>query len=122
MSLFTDTQLKQLIENGRNTDKDHPPVARLHILFNRCQWLISELSPEEPNIAFGLCDLGQGFPELGYVDLNELLALDVPFGILNDVFFEGKHPMSVYADAAREMSEITTEDEILKRHVRKLMP
>lgn len=118
MTLFNQEQYKQLIENGRNPDKDHKPVAWIHILFNRCQWLISELDPANPSIAFGLCDLGQGFPELGYVDLDELLhAVNLPCNIGNDVSFKAKYPMSVYAAAAREMSEITTEDEVLKRHV-----
>jgi hypothetical protein len=30
---------------------------------------------------FGLCDLGMGFPELGYVSLNEMKAVRLPFGL-----------------------------------------
>ena len=30
---------------------------------------------------FGMCDLGFGFPELGYVMLSELESLDVGFGL-----------------------------------------
>lgn len=117
MDLFTSEQYQKLIENGRNCDKDHPPVVRLHILFTGCQWLISELDPEQPNIAFGLCDLGMGFPELGSVDLEEIKAIrNVPFPVMRDVFFEGKYPMSVYADAARELREITIEDDLLRKH------
>ena len=32
-------------------------------------------------IMFGLCDLGMGFPELGYVSLNELQAITGPLGL-----------------------------------------
>ena len=28
-------------------------------------WLLTELDPVEPDRAFGLCDLGLGYPELG---------------------------------------------------------
>jgi len=117
MKLFTSKQYQKLIENGTNYDRDHAPVVRLHILFTGCQWLISELNPQQPNIAFGLCDLGMDCPELGYVDLDEITAIsNVPFPVMRDEFFEGKYPMSVYADAARELSQITTEDDVLQRH------
>ncbi len=36
--------------------------------------LLSELDPNEPDRAFGLCDTGHGYPELGYVLLSELHA------------------------------------------------
>lgn len=42
-----------------------------------CTWLITEYSVDE-RIAFGWCDLGLGFPELGYVSLDEVLALRIP--------------------------------------------
>jgi hypothetical protein len=42
-------------------------------------WLITEYDPVE-RIAFGWCDLGLGFPELGYVSLTEVEELRV--GIL----------------------------------------
>jgi len=76
---------------------------------------LTELDPENPNIAFGLCDLGLGFPELGYVDLEEVKAVKtVPFPVMRDFFFEAKYPISVYADAARYHSHITIEDEDLQ--------
>ena len=42
-----------------------------------CRWLITEYDPQE-RIAFGWCDLGLGFPELGYVSLDEVLAVRIP--------------------------------------------
>ena len=42
-----------------------------------CTWLITEYDPGE-RIAFGWCDLGVGFPELGYVSLDEVLSLRIP--------------------------------------------
>lgn len=40
------------------------------------EWLIAELDPNEW-LMFGLCDLGLGFPEWGYVSLVELCELHV---------------------------------------------
>ena len=43
-------------------------------------WWLSEYDPREM-LAFGLCDLGLGFPELGYVSIAELLELRGPLGL-----------------------------------------
>ena len=39
---------------------------------------------------FGWCDMGTGFPELGYVMLSELASIDGPLGlgIERDIFFD----------------------------------
>jgi hypothetical protein len=42
-----------------------------------CTWLITEYDPHD-RIGFGWCDLGLGFPELGYVSLDEVLSLRIP--------------------------------------------
>jgi hypothetical protein len=39
-------------------------------------WLLTELDPEDPDIAFGLCDLGMGSPELGSMRLVECAAFN----------------------------------------------
>ena len=75
-SLFTTEQIEIMFANSRQTKIDHIgnhfPVVSLRILGTDMHWLLSELNPDFPNIAFGLCDLGLGFPEIGYVDLDEL--------------------------------------------------
>lgn len=119
MKVYTQEQYEQLIENGHNRDQDHYPVIKLFMPSTRITWLLSELDPEEPDIAFGLCDLGFGFPELGYVSLNEITSVITAFGgVERDRHFEAKYPLSVYADAARYCAEITDDDKILSRHVK----
>lgn len=120
MKLFTDQQYQQLLKNGQpeNTDQDHPPVVKLLIPGTACIWLLSEIDPDNKDIAFGLCDLGMGFPELGYVSLNELRQVSVPvlgFGVQRAAFFEATYPMSVYADAARMKEAITEDEELLQQ-------
>jgi hypothetical protein len=59
---------------------------------------------------FGLCDLGFGFPELGYVSLAELSALKGPLGlpVERDLHFVADKPLSAYADEARAKGRIVT--------------
>lgn len=38
-------------------------------------WLLTEIDPDDDDHAFGLCDLGLGMPELGWVSLQELAAV-----------------------------------------------
>ena len=74
-----------------NNHKKREPIAFVKF-FNPCgigTWYLSELDPET-NIAFGLCDLG--YPELGYVSIDELKETDVGFGlkIERDMYFTPK--------------------------------
>ncbi len=111
MALFTKAQEAQLLKNGADTreEKDYPPVVKLFTPDAQATWLLSEIDPEEPDRAFGLCDLGHGFPELGYVSLTELRALRGHIGlpVERDVRFEGTYPLTVYAEAARRHQGIT---------------
>jgi hypothetical protein len=69
------------------------------------------MDPHEPDILFGLCDLGMGFPELGSVRLSELQSVRGPLGlgIERDLMFTAAHPLSAYARAAREAGSIVTD-------------
>ena len=42
---------------------------------------LTEIDPEDPDIAFGLCDLGMGCPELGSVSLSELESVRGKLGL-----------------------------------------
>ena len=108
MKLITEKQREKLLANGADRDGDHVPVVKL---FNPCgagTWIVTELDTEDPSIAFGLADLGFGFPELGSFSLEELSAFRGPFGlgIERDLYFEGKYAISTYAEAARAAGHI----------------
>ena len=115
MYLFTKAQFGKLIANGRNRDQDHFPVVKLFTPDANCTWLLSEIDPEERDVAFGLNDLGQGFPELGCVSLAELRSVRGKLGlpIERDLTFTAEHPMSVYAEAARQAERITEDNQSL---------
>ena len=38
-------------------------------------WLLTEIDPDDHDHVFGLCDLGLGMPEIGWVSLGELAAV-----------------------------------------------
>lgn len=118
MKLLTKQQYDQLIENGKTPGKDHPPVVKLFMTNSGCTWLLSELEPENPDIAFGLCDLGMGFPELGYVSLTEIKEAEGFLRFLErDNSFVGKYPMSVYARAASANEYIVTDDKTVEKYI-----
>lgn len=56
-------------------DKGDQAVVHLHYFMGAMDWFITErdLSDEQLQ-AFGLCDLGMGYPEMGYVCIPEITA------------------------------------------------
>lgn len=112
MKLLTKENLTRLYKNAAATeaaegaDLGHWPVVKLFAPWGAATWLLTELDAD--GIAFGLCDLGMGEPELGYVDLNELTALRGPFGlkIERDLHFKADKSLTAYADEARMTGSI----------------
>ena len=103
---------RQLLLNGHETaggeESDPVPVVKLFTPDAGATWLLTEIDPDEPDRAFGLCDLGLGFPELGYVALSELATVRGRLGLPIEVdgSFVGTRPLSHYATAAREAGRI----------------
>jgi Protein of unknown function (DUF2958) len=117
MTLITHSQLTQLLANGQaqraaidrqDQALDFKPIVKLFTPDAQCTWLLTELDAD--GLAFGLCDLGMGEPELGYVSLSELRAVRGKFGlpIERDHHFEADKTLSVYAHEARTQGYIVT--------------
>lgn len=109
--LITAADRKQLLANGAKTDKkDIRPVIKIFNPYGGATWLISEMDPEEPDRLFGLCDLGMGEPELGYVSFNELNTVKVGPGRMlyleRDRWFTADKSLAEYAEIARNNSRI----------------
>lgn len=81
---------------------DFKPVVKLFTPDAQLTWLLTELD-SDGGLAFSLCDLGMGEPELGYVSLAELAAVRSKLGlpIKRDLHFEANKSISAYADEAR---------------------
>jgi hypothetical protein len=88
------------IEAGTET-QTHQPVVKLFCPWGGSTWLLTELDPDMDR-AFGLCDLGVGCPELGYVSLTELRKQKGPFDlrIERDIHFTAKKSIIEYANEA----------------------
>lgn len=94
----------------KGRQEDHLLDVKLISITGCATWLLNELTPLEPNIAFGLCDLGMGFPELGHVSLEELESIQHPFLliplIVRDEHFDAEYLMSVYTEAAHQYQKL----------------
>jgi hypothetical protein len=117
MKLMTADLRKKLLRNGhlsqQRQQEDEPeadfwPVVKLFTPDGACTWLLTEIDPDEPDIAFGLCDLGMGYPEIGSVSLSELEAvrgqLNLP--VERDLYFTATKSLSAYADEAQACGAI----------------
>ena len=89
---------------------DFEPVVKLFTPDGNATWLLTELDPNGAYLAFGLCDLGLGEPELGYVSLPELAAARGPLGLPleRDLHFAPTRTIAAYAELAREHRRIVT--------------
>jgi len=117
MTLFAKAQHDQLIANFQtqivnnkagHADIDFKPVVKLFTPDAQCTWLLTELGNDD--IAYGLCDLGLGFPEMGFVSMRELRELRGPLGLPaeRDEHFDAGKTLSAYAAEARERGRIIT--------------
>lgn len=106
MKLMT-KKIENKLTNAIPDCEDNKPYLKL---FNPCgaaTWLLSEYDADN-QVFFGLCDLGMGSPELGYVSLAELLQIRLPMGlkIERDLNWKPDHTLSEYARKASECRSI----------------
>ena len=112
MKIMTAAQEKRMIANSKKVietgdGSSFKPVIKL-FGGGDFTWLLTEYDPESKTF-FGLCDLGQGFPKLGYVSREELAALRFkPFGlgIERDMYFTADKTINEYATEANELGRI----------------
>ena len=124
MHLITDSIRDQLLANWRigqlaeenGVDHDPKPVVKFFNPVGGAALLITEMVADEPDLLFGLCDLAMGFPEIGYVSLQELESIKLVNGLFKierDLNFTAKQPISVYVHAARANGQITYSERAL---------
>ena len=125
--LITQKERKKLRTNWNRSGKE-PPVVKIFNPAGAATWIIHSLDPSDEDTLFGLCDLGMGCPELGYVSLSELeevrprvkliikgRTMEMPVYLERDRHFRPTHSLMVYADAARAQSGITEHTDNLER-------
>jgi len=117
MKLISSANWTEMLDNGRRNAArsrnsgvtfDFKPVVKLFTPWAGATWLLSELYPGDPDVAFGLCDLGVGCPELGDVRLSEIESVRGPAGLRveRDRHFQADKTLSAYASDARRRGYI----------------
>jgi hypothetical protein len=124
MELIPEDLRARLLAHGAEVCEkdDHIPLVKLYTPKTDLIWLISEIDPRHPDLAFALCDLGMGRPELGYVSLPQIASagLHPQLAIRRDLSFNAPFPLSVYALAARRAGRIILEEEVLSAAAQEL--
>jgi hypothetical protein len=98
---------KLLVENDGDLS-NVKPVVKIFTPDAAAIWLLTSIDDED--LAFGLCDLGMGFPELGYVSLKEIESVRGKLGLKpeRDNFFVADKSIEEYARIASLNNRIIT--------------
>jgi len=109
MELLPANLKRQLLMNNLHRDDDHIPVVKFFLPGTGATWIITDMDPDE-DLLFGLCDLGLGEPELGYVNLSELRRVRTRLGLAveRDLHWHTDRPLSAWTSAARAARRILT--------------
>jgi hypothetical protein len=109
LTLLTVEDRVALLVNGLSGERDHRPVVKLMCPDAAATWLLTECDIDEPDRLFGLADLGLGYPELGFVSLQEIIEVRGRLGlpVERDQHFIADKPLSQYVTEARAAGRIT---------------
>ena len=98
---FTDDERTRLLAAGRlGLDDDAiVPQVRLFQPDGAGVWLIGELDPARPDLAYGLADIGVGAPEVGTISLTEVAGLRgaLNLAVERDIAFRPAASLAVLA-------------------------
>ena len=78
-------------------------LSKLFTPDSKVTWLLTELAPNDKDLAFGLCDWGVGNPEIGSVRLSDIARVKGHLGLSveRDTLFKAKMTLNQYAEEAR---------------------
>lgn len=108
MTKVIERKLKDNWSKGIENESFEPKVeVKFFTPWANATWLITEYC-EADNVFFGLCDLGLGSPEIGYVSKEELESLSHWSGLKveRDRNFEADKTLSEYAREAKDAGRI----------------
>ena len=71
-------RINNMPKTGETDGQGDDAIVYLHYFVGAADWHITEKDMEAEQLqAFGLADLGWGFPELGYISIEEILANNI---------------------------------------------
>ena len=112
MQIITKPIAKALESNFKRSETsgdggERIPAMKLFFAAGAMTWLITERDPKDPTMLYGLCDLGFGCPEIGWVSLDELQSIrKMGLGVERDRYWIADKTLSEYADEARSAGRI----------------
>ena len=112
--LITPEQRAQLLTNGAafhaDSAFDPPPVVKLFTPDAGYSWLLTHIEPECPEVAWGLSDLGLGYPKTGFLYLSRAVIVRGRLGLRveRDLHFRARKPLSAYTRDAQQAGMIVT--------------
>lgn len=76
-------ELPEWDASGESETCRDTPVVHLFMVDAAAHWFVSEKDTSKPDDIryFGLCDLGLGFPELGWIDRHSLMSVTGKYGL-----------------------------------------
>ena len=102
-----DNDRRQRPVRGTRGELDLVPVVLLTLPFSDCAWMLTEIDNDDPDIAFGMGDLGIGFPELGSVYLPELEQLKLgPVRVVQDPHFHTERTLNWWTREAQSRQSL----------------
>lgn len=112
--LMTWDHIHQLLKNAQEAESalikrcSHHPVIKLFTPDDKGTWLLTELSLHDPEMAYGLCDMGDGFPSLDFVSITGLFMrrgpLDYP--VVRERDFIPTKTLKEYAEESFEVRRV----------------
>ena len=108
MMLLTKENLLALNANMKKPEDERKPIVKFFAPWGAATWLISEYNKDTGEM-FGLCDLGHGYPELGYVMRQEIEQIKGAFGLRVERdrhWSNDGRTLVEYADEAREEGKV----------------
>ena len=117
LALVTPHQYARLLENGKRSAErrtagrkkiDYHPVVKLVDPISNAVWLVTEIDPIVRHKAMGLIDLGSGIPEVGEIDLRDLVPQrqGSELAVRADPAFKSAGRLSSYAQTAQAIGRV----------------
>lgn len=110
--LLTDEQREAMLAHGRARAAgqaiDPQPVVRLFTPDTHAVWMLTDLDPSDEDNAYGLCDVGTGFPMLGHIRISVLESIVGPRKkpVARDLYFKPQRTLSEYLALAVENGSV----------------
>ncbi|KAA9009662.1 DUF2958 domain-containing protein [Sphingobium limneticum] len=107
LALLEANWTEQLKVKGTNGEMDLTPVVKIFSPIGSATILVTEKDPDS-GLSFGIVDLGFGSPEMGYLDLEEVLSVKLPGGLRmeQDLYWKADKTLSQYASEARRLQHL----------------